>query len=112
MQELLSLLQEQAVVILAVFLSGKYLKTQPWFNNQFIPVVTLLLSYLGYSLAPASAHAAGLLSPVVPAIGVGAMTILQTLLITGTHSFSKNAILPLLKLGLRAAALSVLKEKN
>lgn len=112
MQELLSLLQEQAVVILAVFLSGKYLKTKPWFNNQFIPVVSLVLSYLGYQLAPSSAQAAGLLSPVLPHLGAGALAIFQTILITGTHSVSKNTLLPLLKLGLKAAALAALKEKN
>lgn len=112
MNEILTLLQEQSVIIFGTFIVNKWLKGRTWFDNSFIPVFTLLASYLGYTLAPTSAHAAGLLSPLAPAAGAGAMAILQTVLITGTHSLSKNTLIPLLKLGLRAAALSILKEKN
>lgn len=95
---------------------GSKLKAWPDFKNRYIPWVTLLLAILGYQLTPVAAVAAGVAvtagaTPglVSQVLGTGALVLAQTLLTTGLHSFSKNALLPTLTGLLRAVALTVLK---
>lgn len=109
---ILQFLSEQSVLGFLQLIVGKLIKNNPSVPNIVIPWVTLLLSILGYTVAPASAQATGALSPLMPALNVGLMAILQTVMITGVHSFSKNSIGPLLSLGLRAAALKIIGGKS
>ena len=101
-------LHEQFVIMILQLALGKVLKNNPSFENKFIGWATYALSLIGYTLAPASAHAAASLAPVTPYISTFALAGLQTILVTGVHSFSKNSLLPILQNGLRAVAYKIL----
>lgn len=97
---------------------GSWLKRQPNFQNRIIPWITLLLAIVGYSLTPTAAVAAdaiaavGAPATVSGALGLGLLTVVHTLLVTGVHSFSKNSLIPILRDGLRVAALAFLRKAD
>lgn len=107
----IDLLSNQGVIALVQLLVGKYLKNKEQVSNTIIPFVTFLLAVLGYTVMPATAHAAGLLAPAAPAVPIMAMALVQNLLVTGTHSTFKNAVIPALKVGLGWLAKTFLKEE-
>ena len=104
----LAFLNQGAVLGLLQLAVGKILKGHPKFDNKFIPWFTFVVSLLGYTLSPAAAHAAGVLGKAGGALSVGLAAVLQTVLVTGIHSFSKNSILPILTGGLKTAAFAFL----
>lgn len=95
MDFVLRLIQEQWFIMVVQMLVGKFVKGKEWFNNQFIPVLTWICAVLGFTLAPASAQAAAALGGVLPVVGnVLLLSLVQNLLVTGTHSTFKNTIIP------------------
>lgn len=94
------LMSQQSIILSVQFLIGKWLKATPNFSNNFIPFMTFIAAILGYSVLPATATAAGFLSPIAPGLGIIGMAFFQNLLVTGTHSTFKNTLLPSLKVGL------------
>lgn len=89
-----NLLSEQGVIALLQMFVGKWAKKQPWFDNKFIPALTYVLGILGFTLGPASAHAAALGGLTAGMGNVFAFAALQNLFITGTHSTFKNFVIP------------------
>lgn len=83
-----------ATLIMGVLQLGAsaLLKRKPEFPNAFIPWLNLIVGLIGFSVVPVVANA-GDGNPIVGAVAVGGAAILQTLLVTGAHSFWKNAVL-------------------
>lgn len=84
-------------------LSGRFLKTAPWFNTKFVPIGNLALvilvkivTALGLTVASANASEFAIVG-VIGAFGwkgflwEAAKAIMAVLLATGTHSAVKNA---------------------
>jgi len=92
---ILSLLNEQTVIAVLQVVVGGWAKKQAWFANKFIPALTYIVALVGFTLAPASAHAASLLGSVAGQGGnVLLLAGLQNLFVTGTHSTWKNFVVP------------------
>lgn len=109
MSVVMAVLQSTVVMGTLQLLVGKYLKNQTWFKNELIPVVTFVLSVLGFTLSPAAASAAAFI-PVAPLASVFLSSVSQTVMVTGTHSMFKNSLLPALKnVGLFFASLMLEK---
>ena len=112
MNSLIQLLGEQWLIGALQLLLGGLIKPQlkdkllgaGMKATGFIPLLNILIAYLGFQILPASAHAAAFIGAVVP-IKEGATVLvaalLQTVMITGTHSTWKNAGLPVAKIGLK-----------
>ena len=65
-----------------------------------IPLINILIGYLGFQLAPASAQAAMLVASVVPVkegLSVLALAVVQQILVTGAYSTFKNTAVPVSK---------------
>lgn len=76
---------------------GFFLKRYPQFPNRFIPIATYVLALFGFSVAPAVAHASGLVDALCPSGNIFLLSLLQNLLVTGTHGTWKNTVFPALK---------------
>jgi hypothetical protein len=100
MEFVFNLLGSQSVIGIVQMFLGKWLKENPKFPNAAINFMTFLAAVLGYSVLPATASAAALLTPFAPGLSIIGMAIFQNLLITGTHSTFKNTLFPALKIGL------------
>jgi hypothetical protein len=59
----------------------------------FLPLINLIVAYIGFQVLPTSAHAAAFF-PVKEGLNVAAAALLQTIVITGTFSFGKNTAIP------------------
>lgn len=94
MAVLLQLLGEQWFLGLLQLIAGKVIK-KAWGGglNPYIPAINVLLAVLGFTLMPASASAAGF-GPFGPVLNVFASALLQTIMVTGTHSTFKNTVIP------------------
>ena len=106
---ILEFLSSGAILTVLQLTLGKYLKNKVDFPNKVIPWVSLFLAIIGYTVAPGTA-AAAIAIPVAPAAGVFLSAVFHTLFTTGVHSFGKNALLPAVKNGLRAAAFFFLEK--
>lgn len=62
----------------------------------FLPIINLIIAYIGLQLSPAAAEAAGF-APVKEGLAIAAMALIQTTAVTGTFSFSKNSLFPVAK---------------
>jgi hypothetical protein len=111
METLVKLLGEQWVIgALQLLLGGlvkPQLKDKLLATGQkatgLIPLLNLVIAYLGFQLMPASAQAAAFIGTLVPireGASVLALALLQTVMITGTHSTLKNTVVPVAKVGL------------
>ena len=92
-----TLLNQQAIIGLVQLLLGKWLKGIKEYENRWIPVATFFLAVLGFSIAPVIANAIGVSTPVAPENGVFLSSVIQTLMVTGVHSFCKNTLQPAFK---------------
>lgn len=107
METLLRLLGEQWVLGTLQLLLGALIKPQLKDKllaagvraTALIPLLNLLIAYLGFQIMPATAHAAALI-PIREGLGVAALALLQTVMITGTHSTLKNTAVPVAKVTL------------
>jgi Na+-translocating ferredoxin:NAD+ oxidoreductase RnfA subunit len=94
MEFVFRLLSEQTIIALLQLIVGKWAKGTVWFENKFIPVLTWLCAVVGFTLLPASAHAASL-GGVLPVVGsVFGIALFQNFLVTGVHSSFKNTVIP------------------
>jgi hypothetical protein len=65
-----------------------------------IPLINAIVAYIGFKVLPVSASAAGFVGVLIPigqGASVAALALLQTVMITGTHSTFKNTIVPVAK---------------
>jgi len=108
MNYLIQLLGEQWLIGVLQILLGGLIKPQLKDKllamglkaTAFIPIINLLIAYLGFQLLPASASAAmfiGVAVPVKEGLAVLAAAVLQTVMVTGTFSTWKNTVLPVAK---------------
>lgn len=115
MNALFGLLSEQTVVgAIQLMVGGKVKK---WAKGDkrvtaLIPWFTLLLSYIGFTVMPVSAQAATSLGPLAPQIGAVVGGLVQTVMVTGTHGFYKNALKPVLKTLLGRLLLAYVGEEK
>jgi len=101
---IVQLLGEQWVIGLVQLIAGKLIKDSAAGKlNPFIPVLNAILAAIGFQILPASAEAAGFIGslfPIKEGLSVVGLSILQTVMVTGTHSTFKNTVVPGLKVGL------------
>jgi cyanate permease len=62
----------------------------------WINAINLVIGLIGFSLVPAQANAASLLSPLIGVGSVFAAALVQNLAVTGVHSTWKNTVRPAL----------------
>ncbi len=101
-----NLLTEQTLVgIMQLFLGAtvkpqlkdKLHKTGVKYTS-WIPFLNVILAYIGFSVLPASAHAASAVASVSgEGLSVLVSAVLQTVAVTGAHSTWKNSVLPALR---------------
>jgi len=103
-------LHDQTVIMVLQLVIGRLWKSNPQLENKFIPWVSLGLSFIGYNLMPATANAASSLSGLAPYASAAVLAALQTALVTGVHSFSKNALSPLWENALKAIAFKIIQR--
>jgi hypothetical protein len=101
-------LNNQVVIMMLQLIVGKLWKANPKLNNAVIPWVSLILSLIGYTIMPAPAAAASALTGLAPYASTALLAVTQTLLVTGVHGFSKNALQPLWNNVLKALAYKVI----
>jgi hypothetical protein len=112
MDILIKLLGEQWLIGLVQLILGKLIKpalaerllAAGLRATAFIPILNLIIAYLGFQLLPVSAAAAGFLAAAIPVkegISVIGLALLQTVMVTGTHSTLKNTVVPVAKTGLK-----------
>ena len=88
--DLQSLLQQAWLVPAGQMLLGKLVKSHPNIKNELIPFCNLLAAVLGFSIVESNAPGTGADKAWV----VAALSSASTVLATGVHSLSKNALGP------------------